>query len=511
MIKKLKRFLPDIAGAAGGSPVEIFVIFLFSVYAVLMVEGVADGDRGYLALYPLSLSLSFLFNLWFRGKRLRFIYFLSALLPLSMAGCDLSGFVDSVAYPVSLMLCILMIFASKWRRDNIRYVKEGLFYVKNCVSALIIAGMTFGLTVAIYFSVRYIFPVQGLSDAESAGNMANAVLYFLIFSFMMLCPLLFLIFHRSEKGAWSSGRLDEIAVNYVVTPALLLYTCILYIYFAKILFTWSLPKGGIAYMVFAFTIIAILSQALRLTLKRKGLFEWFYGNFCVISLPALAMFWIGVWYRIAEYGFTQARVYLVVCGTIMTVTVLFSLSRRFGKYVYANLLAIILFALFTYVPGISAEDIERRSQMNRSLSADNGAVLAEEETVVTDAPWLYIVPKGEAVDLEGYSSLYKISDAEADGGYFVPYGSSAGDTLRLISPSGETLLNMSYGNFLSAQLKKAGLSGKSPDDSLAMHGSELLVYDFGEGRILFNMLILERERDSMLKVNTVTADLFLCR
>ena len=103
MIKKLKRFLPDIAGAAGGSPVEIFVILLFSVYAVLMVEGVADGDRGYLALYPLSLSLSFLFNLWFRGKRLRFIYFLSALLPLSMAGCDLSGFVDSVAYPVSLM------------------------------------------------------------------------------------------------------------------------------------------------------------------------------------------------------------------------------------------------------------------------------------------------------------------------------------------------------------------------------------------------------------------------
>ena len=186
MIKKLKRFLPDIAGAAGVSPVEIFVILLFSVYAVLMVEGVADGDRGYLALYPLSLSLSFLFNLWFRGKRLRFIYFLSALFPLSMAGCDLSGFVDSVAYPVSLLLCILMIFASKWRRDNIRYVKEGLFYVKNCVSALIIAGMTFGLTVAIYFSVRYIFPVQGLSDAESAGNMANAVLYFLIFSFMIL-------------------------------------------------------------------------------------------------------------------------------------------------------------------------------------------------------------------------------------------------------------------------------------------------------------------------------------
>ena len=70
---------------------------------------------------------------------------------------------------------------------------------------------------------------------------------------------------------------------------------------------------------------------------------------------------------------------------------------------------------------------------------------------------------------------------------------------------------MSYGNFLSVQLKKAGLSGKSPDDSLAMRGSELLVYDFGEGRILFNMLILERERDSMLKVNTVAADLFLCR
>ncbi|HIS33735.1 MAG TPA: DUF4153 domain-containing protein [Candidatus Avirikenella pullistercoris] len=572
MKKRIKKFLLQIAETAKVSPAETFIVLLFSTYAVLAVEEVIGNETHFLFLYPLFFCTAFLFNLWFRPRKTRTLYFISALLPLLFLWTDVSDWVNSIAYFIAVVLCVLAVFAAKWRKDNRLYVRDGLLYIKNSLSAFILSGVTFGLLTAIYFSIRYIFPSLPMGDAE------KTTLYFLIFSFSMLLPLSFLSFNRQENDkdtdenrqgndepVYETAGTNDILMNYIITPALLIYTCILYIYFATILFTWSLPKGGIAYMVFIFTLIAILSKAIQPFLKKRHIFAWFYDRFSLISLPALIMFWIGVWYRIEQYGFTQARTYLIICGIIMTATVLIFFSPKTGKYLYANLFAIALLGIFTYIPGITAKDIGLKSQMQRienisrrlHLLDDTGKFIAEKRPasdsiyqkeygeLYESLEYLYleedtdlsekygiespsdlyslIAPDAATpeylsdtavsgtlysddtvIDIAGYSSLHKIQYYKQEGCY---YCTETDSSFILISPLKDTLINETLDTILKSQLKKAGLSENSPADSLKKHKQELLTYDTDAGRIVFGYLDIKQ--DSVLVLNYLSAELFL--
>ena len=98
----------------------------------------------------------------------------------------------------------------------------------------------------------------------------------------------------------------------------------------------------------------------------RRMYGWYYGRFSLIALPALAMFWTGVGYRVQQYGFTQDRVYLAVCGAIMTVTILLFSAVGAGRYLYVAALSGVLLAVFTYIPGVTAAAIGIRSQMQRA-------------------------------------------------------------------------------------------------------------------------------------------------
>ena len=127
----------------------------------------------------------------------------------------------------------------------------------------------------------------------------------------------------------------EMLLNYIVTPALLIYAAILYLYMAKILVTWTLPEGGVAYLVFGFTLFALAVQALQ-PLLQKRMYDWFFDRFSLISLPTQVLFWIGVLRRTGEYGLTEPRVYLLVSGGLMTLCVVLFLARRTGRYFYVG-------------------------------------------------------------------------------------------------------------------------------------------------------------------------------
>ena len=81
------------------------------------------------------------------------------------------------------------------------------------------------------------------------------------------------------------------------------------------------------------------------------------------------MFWVGVGCRWSDYGLTENRVYLIACGLIMTACMGLFLSRRTGRYLYVTLTAIVILALFTYIPGLTPRDIERWSQSGRPAVA----------------------------------------------------------------------------------------------------------------------------------------------
>ena len=284
-------------------------------------------------LLPVFFAVSFILNRVCVAGRLRLVYYLSPLLAVPFLWTDPDPWDRSAAYPVTLAVCVLAVLVSDRLRDNRSFVGRCLRYVHDLLGAGLLSLAAFLAVIAIYYSIVYIFNIL-----EGIGS--DLTFYASLLAFDVMWPVGFLAFNRASERERDiePSRFLDVLLNYVLSPAVILYTLILYAYFAKILALWSLPKGGIAYLVFAYGIVALVAKACQLLLLRP-LYGWYYRYFSLISLPALLMFWIGVGYRIRQYGLTEDRAYLVVCGAIMTLTVLMFLSRRTGRYLYAAMLA----------------------------------------------------------------------------------------------------------------------------------------------------------------------------
>ena len=341
------------------APAETAVAVYAFLICALIREEVIEND-GYALLLPLFFTFSFVTNRWCRRGAWRIVYYLSPLLALPLLAADVGDWTRTVAYPVTLVVCALTVLASDWQSDNERFVERALRYVYDLLSALLLALTAFLALMAIFHSIVYIFNIfTGISSGFTT--------YAAMSAFVLLAPVCFLAFNRTsdrEQGVRPNPFFD-VLLNYVLSTTVLIYTAILYLYFAMIVLRWELPKGGIAYLVFGYAIVATVLRACQPMLLRR-MYDWYYGRFSLIALPALAMFWTGVGYRVQQYGFTQDRVYLAVCGAIMTVTILLFFSRRSGRYLYVAALSGVLLAVFTYIPGVTAAAIGIRSQMQRA-------------------------------------------------------------------------------------------------------------------------------------------------
>lgn len=360
MKEKIKRLIANLGQTVRHAPAETF-LSLYSLLVLSLIREDAFGENeAYGLLLPVFFCFSRILNKLCRKGKIRILYYLSPLAAFPWIGTDVAAWADTANYSVTLAVCGLGLAACTLIRENKPFVERVLRYVYDLTAALLLALVTFLAVIAIFFSVVYIFDVFHSVEDDFA-------FYSMLAAFTVLFPICFLSFDSDsddDPGLRTSAFFD-ILTNYVLTPAVIVYTAILYVYFATILLRWSLPKGGIAYLVFVYAIVALLVKAVQPLLNRQ-LYDWYYKRFSLIALPALGMFWVGAGYRIHQYGFTQERVYLLVCGAIMTLTVLMFLNRRTGRYFYATIAAAGLLALFTYVPGLTAESIGLRSQFRRT-------------------------------------------------------------------------------------------------------------------------------------------------
>lgn len=182
------------------------------------------------------------------------------------------------------------------------------------------------------------------------------------FNGLVIFPLMACHFFASEPVRKTSVRVLQFIVNYIVTPALIIYAIILLVYTLRILFSWELPKGGTAYMVSVFCVLTLLCISARHSFEKCS-FDWFYRYFPLIALIPLALMWTGIHRRISDYGITESRFYLILEAVLITVFIAMLLNKRTGRFsLMAHIMAICL-TVFTFIPGFKAKDFGRRSQM----------------------------------------------------------------------------------------------------------------------------------------------------
>lgn len=322
------------------------------------------------------------------------------LLPLLLCP-GLAEWIESERFILTAtVLTPLLLVVARRQRDNRRFVDEGYILLRSAVLGWFFANIALGLFQAILWSTAYIFGFEG------ARWVARTAYHTFILTEFFSAPVLCLMMlDRWEQGFCRGSRMLELLIGRIFTPALIVYTALLYLYGAKILITWSLPRGGVAWMVFGFMTVMLGIRMLRELLDNRPA-EWFYRRFSLVALPAVLLFWAGAARRVGEYGLTEWRVWLLACGAVMTLTVALFFHRRTGRYLWIGSAALLLFTALVYVPGLEPERLALASQRHRfARLAREIALVDADGKLRTD-----IVPLSDTVRWREYREAFASLD-----------------------------------------------------------------------------------------------------
>ena len=331
-----------------------------------------------------------------KGNAMKLLYVLAWFLwiPLILWKPELRGWDICIAY---LLAMILLIIDERPLRNE-EYGNNILNIAIKVALGFLIGGLLMGIVTAITASVGFLFD---LDLGDNWFTHPNA------FIATMVIPLLCCWSVSRPKTDTRDNKLIQIAVDYILSPALVIYAVILYAYIARILFRWELPNGGVAYLVLTFTAIALLCHLFRLQLGSRH-FDWFYKAFPVIAIPPLILLWTGVIRRITEYGITETRFYLLLLAVLATVFVAMLPKERTRNFQLMTLIFAITAFLFTFIPGIRARDFETYSQKDRPVKQVEGPEDGFSEAV-KGRTWSLKDIQGP-IDLGGYSQLVPASE-----------------------------------------------------------------------------------------------------
>lgn len=348
MNTNLKSLMRQLLSSPKNFPVETALGVAFFIISVLDMEKVINTDICWLFVPLLTLSF------WLRRVN-RWAYFASFFLFMPLMAINLTPFLWTTGFFFTYALAAILLVVGSRKMDNRAFASHTLHVTTQLFFGLLISLTLMLAVLAIIASFLYIF---GISKGKTYE-------YILLFIWLVTAPQICCTLISNDEDVVSEpAKILRLILNYILSPAIIIYTVILYTYFLKIAFEWDLPKGGVAWMVMGFISVALIGKMAQAVLSRRY-FDWYYSHFTLIAIPPLILYWVGFLYRIRLYSFTEDRVYLLVAGILMTLFVLMLLHERTSRF---QLMAIILggaIILFTYIPGISAKHIGLRCQEQR--------------------------------------------------------------------------------------------------------------------------------------------------
>ena len=380
-------------------PIELLLSLCSTIAMIIYFESDTE-PHPWLAIAVWGIMLLLVVNLLAGNTIWRRIYWVAwtPLVPLALWP-GLEEWLNSDSFFISIfILTPLALLACSKAIDNRRFLSDTIIYLRAAILALLFANVALWLCEVIIWSAIYLFGHSTILQHLQFDLFLTTELFVVPTIFMMMLD-------RWQGREAKSSHIIEKLLNWIVSPAIIAYAALLTIYLLKIIITWTLPDGGVSYMVFAFTITALVVKAFQILIEKRR-YDWFYDRFSLISLPFVALFWIGVARRIGEYGLTATRVYLIVCGAVMTVCILLFLSRRTGRYLWAVLFAILAFASVAYIPALDPQAIGLRSQKARfeRIALDLALIDSTGRLRTT------LIPLSDSVRLDQYDQAFDAMD-----------------------------------------------------------------------------------------------------
>lgn len=356
-MKKVLEILRRLLHCPLEFPLEALMgLSFFLIAAYDIYHGFGNVPNKYLDEEILAFFVPLFVLTFYMHKLNKWAYVASFFIFLFLMPLSLEPFITSLAFPFTYVLAALLLIVGTRRLTDRPFGAHLLHVVTQLAFGVLVTGILNLAILAITWSFFYIF---GIKEPHNFYSYIYAFLWFFV------APLVCVSFiSRDEYEEGETPKILQIIINFILSPAIIIYTVILYAYTLKILFTWDLPKGGVAWMVMGFIVVALAGHLAQYILPRRH-YDWFYRNFTWIALPPLVLYWVGTLYRIRHYSFTESRVYLLVAGVLMTLFVLMLLWKAQRRYQLMTVLAMLAVVVFTYIPGISAKSIGLACQQSR--------------------------------------------------------------------------------------------------------------------------------------------------
>lgn len=360
---KFQKFLQLALRSPKRFPVEAALGVIFFILSVLFLEYPTTDKMniGEKLLYFIPLvSISF----WLQSINKK-AYLASFFLIVPLLYVDVAPYIETFGFVFTYVLAALLLIVGDRIMDNRSFVAHAIHVCTQMFLGVLIVGIFTLVVMTIIYSYDYIFELSPLVEVY---------VYSLFFIWFVVAPQVCCTLIRQDEDKENEpAKTMRIILNYVLSPAVIIYTVILYVYFLKIVCTWELPKGGVAWMVMGFITVALAGRVSQSVLSKRY-FDWFYNRLTWIAIPPLILYWVGTIYRIQMYSFTESRFYLFIVGVLMTLFVLMLAKEHTRKY---QLMVFILgsaIILFTYIPGVSAKSIGlacQKHRMNKFISELN--------------------------------------------------------------------------------------------------------------------------------------------
>ena len=391
----------QIKNAVSAHPIEIFLISAFAIGIWFMELEPRQGNDhlAYWVFEPMLFIFVYLSRpySWYRFS---WIVPLLALAIIGMTNDSAEFYLTSPKFWGANFIALLVLLGFPFERNNQGFTYRNFTNLFHLGLATAVWLLVFGLVAAILFTITTLFNVEFSYSFYS---------HFYTSLGIFTQPLFFLVFQqRQAKSEMTLNRIFEILVNFVLAPALMIFTVLLYAYVVQIIFEGVLPKGMLANITLPYLLGGLGVYALR-SICAKARWETFFKFYPYLAIVPIVLLWLAIDRRISAYAWTEQRIYLVALATAITIAYAILIVPKARQYRLIS--GVVMVAIFAMTWIVKPQEIAYQSQTVRfeqllkklNLSDGSGKIRDDVDFVER----LENMPKS---DLKDWDELDKVSD-----------------------------------------------------------------------------------------------------
>ena len=396
----LENTKAQMKSAVSTHPIAIFLISAFAIGIWFMELGTQKGDHlAYWAFEPMLFIFVYLSRpySWYRFS---WIVPLVALAIIGMTNDSAEFYLTSPKFWGANFIALLVLLGFPFEKNNQGFTYRNFTNLFHLGLATAVWLLVFGLVAAILFTITTLFNVE-FSDSFYSHFYTSLGIF--------TQPLFFLVFQqRQAKSEMTLNRIFEILVNFVLAPALMIFTVLLYAYVVQIIFEGVLPKGMLANITLPYLLGGLGVYALR-SICAKARWETFFKFYPYLAIVSIVLLWLAIDRRISAYAWTEQRIYLVALATAITIAYAILIVPKARQYRLIS--GVVMVAIFAMTWIVKPQEIAYQSQTVRfeqllkklNLSDGSGKIRDDVDFVER----LENMPKS---DLKDWDELDKVSD-----------------------------------------------------------------------------------------------------